>query len=241
MTSILAAFQFLTIFPPLIRRPFTSQEMGRAVGFFPLVGLALGGLLYGVHAAAQLIFPATIAAALTIFAWVFFTRAFHLDGLMDTCDALFGGFTVERRLEILKDPRMGAFGVAAGILILLLKYTALASSLNPMFALVMATVVGRWTSPLVIITFPYAREKGLGKDMKENAGLPQALFSTLITAGAVYWLAGTRGFLLMLIAALFAFALALYFMRLLPGLTGDQYGAITELTELILLLSFAIS
>ena len=98
---------------------FTSQEMGRAVGWFPLVGVVLGLLLYGLNDVAQLIFPMSVSAAITLFAWVLFTRAFHLDGFMDTCDGLFGGFTPQRRLDIMKDSRMGAFGVAGGVLILI--------------------------------------------------------------------------------------------------------------------------
>src|SRR5688500_20333770 len=119
MTSIIAAFQFLTISPTLIKRMFTSQEMGRAVGWFPLVGIVLGLLLNGINNAAQLIFPVSVSAALTLFAWVTFTRAFHLDGFMDTCDGLFGGFTAERRLDIMKDSRIGAYGCAGGGLVLI--------------------------------------------------------------------------------------------------------------------------
>src|SRR6185503_21322375 len=130
MVSLIAAFQFLTIFPTLIKRMFTSQEMGRAVGWFPLVGIVLGLALYGVNYSARLIFPASLSAALTLFAWVIFTRAFHLDGFMDASDGLFGGFTPERRMEIMKDSRIGAFGVAGGVLILLTQYTGLASSLD---------------------------------------------------------------------------------------------------------------
>ena len=114
MSSLLAAFQFLTIFPTLIKRMFTSQEMGRAVAWFPLVGVALGFLLYGVNTLAQLIFPASVSAALTVFAWIIFTRAFHLDGFMDTCDGLFGGFTPQRKMEIMKDSRLGPFGTNGG-------------------------------------------------------------------------------------------------------------------------------
>ena len=241
MIPLIAAFQFLTIIPTIIRRPFTSQEMGRAVGWFPLVGLGLGAFLYGVHYAATLIFPATVSAALALLAWVFFTRAFHLDGLMDTCDGLYGGFTTERRLEIMRDSRMGAFGVVAGVIILLLKYTALASSSDAGLALVMATLFGRWTSSLVIVAFPYAREQGVGYDMKKTARLPQALLATTITVIASWLLNGTQGLLLIPITALAAIGIALYIMRLLPGLTGDNYGTITELTETLVLLSFALA
>ena len=239
MIPIIAAFQFLTIVPTLTRRIFTPQEMGRAVGWFPLVGLVLGVLLYGVNYAVQLALPVNVAAAITLFAWVFFTRAFHLDGLMDTCDGLFGGFTPERRLEIMRDSRLGAFGVAAGMLILLIKFTALASSSAVWPALVMATVLGRWASPLVIVAFPYAREKGMGSAMKDNARWPQAILATSIAVLTAWFASGVLGLVLMLLTALVAFGVAFYILRLLPGLTGDNYGTVTELTETIALLVFA--
>ena len=241
MTSIIAAFQFLTISPTLIKRMFTSQEMGHAVGWFPLVGIALGLLLYGTNNAAQLIFPVSVSAAITLFAWVMFTRAFHLDGFMDTCDGLFGGFTPERRLEIMKDSRMGAFGVAGGVLVLLTEYSALSASTNLFVALMLATTLGRWASPLVIYWFPYAREDGLGIEMKRNVSIREVIIATLI-AGITAWLAsGWIGFVLMLAAAAIGFLFAVYAMRLLPGLTGDIYGTVTTLVEMLTLVFFTIS
>ena len=242
MSSLLAAVQFLTIFPTLIKRMFTSQEMGRAVAWFPLVGVALGFLLYGVNTLAQLIFPASVSAALTVFAWIIFTRAFHLDGFMDTCDGLFGGFTPERRLEIMKDSRMGAFGTIGGALVLLTEYTALHSSVNLLSALLLATTLGRWASPLVIYFFPYAREEGLGIEMKRNVRLQEVLVATLI-AGVTSWFAagGWLGLVLMLSAAIIAFIVAWYAMRLLHGLTGDIYGTVTTTVEMFILLIFTIS
>lgn len=242
MISMLAAFQFLTIFPTIIRRMFTSQEMGRAVGWFPLVGVVLGFVLYGVSYAAQMIFPANVSAALTLAAWVILTRAFHLDGFMDTCDGLFGGFTPERRLEIMRDSRVGAFGVAGGVLILLIKYSALVSigasiSLNARMlpALVLATTLGRWVSPLVIFAFPYAREDGLGIDMKRNTRWPQVILATIIALVTSLSLNGWMGLVFMLATAVIAFLVALYITRLIPGLTGDSYGTITEIVETLTL------
>jgi len=240
MVPIIAAFQFLTIFPTLIKRMFTSQEMGRAVGWFPLVGVVLGASLYAINHLSRLIFPANVSAALTLFAWVVFTRAFHLDGFMDTCDGLFGGFTPERRLEIMKDSRMGAFGVAGGVLVLLTQYAALASSLNILPALVLATTLGRWASPLVIYAFPYAREDGLGIEMKRNVGWKEVLLATVIAGTASWFVYGWMGFALMLVAGIAAFLIALYTMRLLPGLTGDIYGTVTTVVETLVLLFFAV-
>lgn len=241
MVSIIAAFQFLTIFPALIKRAFTANEMGRSVGWFPLVGLVLGLLLYAVNHVAREIFPGTVPSALTLLAWVAFTRAFHLDGFMDACDGLFGGFTPERRLEIMKDSRVGAFGAAGGALILLTQFAALASSLNPWPAIVLAAVMGRWASPLVIYSFPYAREDGLGIDMKRNVGRWEILIATGI-AGLTSWIiGGWLGLAQMLGAGLVGFAVALYAMRLLRGLTGDIYGAVTTLVETAVLLFFTVS
>ncbi|MBK6792651.1 MAG: adenosylcobinamide-GDP ribazoletransferase [Anaerolineales bacterium] len=238
MTSLIAAFQFLTIFPTIIKRMFTSQEMGRAVGWFPLVGVLLGFALYGVNRAAALLFPQTVSAALTLCAWIAFTRFFHLDGFMDTLDGLFGGWTPERRLEIMKDSRMGAFGTIGGILVLLTQYAALSSTLHLFPSIMLATTLGRWASPLVIYAFPYAREDGLGIEMKRNVTFREIIIATLI-AGITSWLVlGWLGFAFMVGAALIAYLTAAYTMRLIPGLTGDIYGTVTTLVEMLILVAF---
>lgn len=240
MISIIAAFQFLTIFPTIIKRMFTSQEMGRAVAYFPLVGIVLGFLLYGVNYSARIIFPDSVSASLTLFAWVIFTRAFHLDGFMDTCDALFGGWTPERRLEIMKDSRMGAFGVAGGILVLLTEYSALHSSGQLFTALLLATTLGRWASPLVIYAFPYAREEGMVIEMKKNVRLQEVIMATLIAGTLSFYLYSWMGLTLMLISAVIGACIALYAMRLLHGLTGDIYGTVTTTVEMFILIVFTI-
>ena len=240
MVPIIAAFQFLTISPTIIKRMFTSQEMGRAVGWFPLVGVVLGFLLYSVNYTARLIFPVSVSAAITLFAWIIVTRAFHLDGFMDTCDGLFGGWTPERRLEIMKDSRMGAFGVVGGVLVLLTEYAALQSSVNLFPALMLSTTLGRWGSPLVIYAFPYAREDGLGIEMKRNVSIREVILATLISGVIAWFVAGWIGFLLMLGAVVVSFLVAFYAMRLLSGLTGDIYGTVTTLVEMLVLVAFTI-
>lgn len=238
MIPIIAAFQFLTIFPTVIKRMFTSQEMGRAVGWFPLVGVTLGFALYGVNYFANLIFPSLVSAALTLIAWIAFTRFFHLDGFMDSLDGLFGGWTPERRLEIMKDSRMGAFGTIGGILVLLMKFAALSSTSLLFPSIMLATTLGRWASPLVIYAFPYAREDGLGIEMKRNVTLREIIIATLITGLTSWFVFGWLGFIFMLGAALIAFLTAAYTMRLIPGLTGDIYGAVTTLVEMLTLVAF---
>ncbi len=141
---------------------------------------------------------------------------------------------------------MGAFGVAGGALLLLTKYAALASSLDAstalstslLPALVISTTLGRWGMALAIFAFPYAREHGLGRDIKDNVRWPQIIFATL-SALLVVWLAGAQmGLVAIALAGLTLWLGARYILRLIPGLTGDSYGALCEGIELVVLLLF---
>src|ERR1019366_5337054 len=160
LVGFMVAVQFLTIAPPVIRRLFTPQEMGRAVGYFPLVGLLLGGLLFGLDEYLGLLWPPAIRAALVLLAWVLVTGALHIDGFLDTCDGLLGGRTTDERLRIMKDERVGAFAVVGGVFLLLIKYLALASVQDRLGALLLAPMLGRWSMVLAIVLFPYARPEG---------------------------------------------------------------------------------
>jgi adenosylcobinamide-GDP ribazoletransferase len=238
--SLLAALQFLTIVPPLVRRPFTEVELGRAVGFFPLVGILIGAVLAGLDVVLTSVFPAGVSTALVLASWVLLTGALHLDGFLDTCDGLWGGSRPEERLRILRDERVGSFAVVGGVLLLLLKYAALETvvkgDLRATEALVLAATLARWCLAVAIVAFPSARAEGLGRAVKDQAGWGEAALATL-TAGVVAWLLGEwRGLATMLVASLVTLLAALYAVRRLRGLTGDVYGAICELAEVIVLL-----
>lgn len=238
MTSLLAAFQFLTTFPAVIRRAFTAGELGRAVGFFPLVGLALGGVLYGSESGLSLLFPPPVVAVIILAAWLLLTRALHFDGFIDSCDGLFGGFTPERRLEIMRDSRVGAFGVAGGGLLLLAKYAAILS-LAHHSGLLLAPILGRWALSIAIFAYPYAREKGLGRDMKDNVRWSQVLLSTTVTVLVAWLSASWFGLLAFALAGIVLWSGAGFILRRIPGLTGDSYGALCELAELAVLFLFS--
>ena len=239
MVSLLAAFQFLSIFPTVVRRKFTAGELGRAVGYFPLVGLGLGLILVGLDSNLRLILAPQVVAVIVLAAWLVFSRGLHFDGFIDTCDGLFGGYTPERRLEIMRDSNVGAFGVAAGGLLLLAKYS-LILSLSHLSALVLAPVMGRWVLTIAIFAFPYAREKGLGREMKDNVGRREVILGSLITVLLAVLLSGWTGFLALLVAGAMLWFGARFILRRIPGLTGDSYGALCEMVELVILIMFAI-
>ncbi len=210
--------------------------MGRSVGFYPLAGLALGAALFGAQMGLRLIFPPGVAAALTLAAWVILTRGLHLDGFMDACDGLFGGFTPERRLEIMRDLRVGAFGVAGGGLMLLAQFAALAALPDRSLGLLLAPTLARWAMALALVAFPYAREQGLGRAMKDNARWPQALLASLIALAAAWLAAGVIGLIAAGLALAVMLVAAWFALRRVPGLTGDLYGALGMLVELAVLL-----
>ncbi len=238
--DFLAALQFLTLMPPLIRRAFNEAEMARAVSYYPLVGLSIGLLLAGSARLLGWFFPQPVSAVLLLVLWVVSSGALHLDGFLDACDGLLGGSTPDQRLKIMHDHRIGAFAFSGGLLLLLVKFAALMAltvqQATP--ALLLAPVLGRWSMSLAVVLFPYARPQGLGKSLKAQAGWPQAALASL-TAGVVAWLAaGSRGLLAVAAAALLAIAIVRFTLRRIPGLTGDIYGALNELTEVIVLLVF---
>jgi adenosylcobinamide-GDP ribazoletransferase len=235
----LAALQFLTVTPPLVRRAFSLPELGRAVGYFPLVGALLGGVLVAFDWALSFLFPAGVRAALDLALWVALTGALHLDGVLDACDGLFGGRTVDSRLEIMRDERVGAFGLAGGVVLLLLKVSALAATPQRPLALFLAPVAGRWGISFVLVTSPYARPQGLGRAMKDHAGWVELALATTVALVAAILAGGWWGLTSLAVAGAVAWLAARFVRSRLPGLTGDVYGAICELVETVVLLALA--
>jgi adenosylcobinamide-GDP ribazoletransferase len=236
---LLAALQFLTRAPPLVRRLFTPTELGRSVGYFPLVGALLGGTLAGLDWLLGFLWPPALTAALVLVCWVLCTGALHLDGFLDTCDGLLGGHTPEERLRIMRDERVGAFAVIGGVLLVLVKYAALTAVPSRPEALLLAATLGRWGMTLAVVAFPYGRTEGLGRDLKDNAGWREAALASL-TAGVVAWLTGEwRGLATLALAGFLAGMVAWFALARLPGLTGDVYGAVCELLEAAVLLACA--
>ena len=237
--AVLAALQFLTILPPLVRRPFTLRELARSVGYFPLVGLLLGGALGGLDAVLGLAIPDRVTVVLVLAAWIVATGGLHFDGLLDACDGLFGGRSPEERLRIMRDEHVGAFAMAGGLLLLLAMYGALVSMTGRLSALIVAPVLGRWVMALAVVTFPYARAEGLGRAMKDRANWRQGVLASVVAlavgGGVGRWdvlVPASASLLVGLCAAFVA-------QRRINGLTGDIYGSICVLVEATALIGFS--
>ena len=229
------ALKFLTVLPAPFRRKADTETLGSSLTYFPLVGLMLGVILLGLNYGLTLILPPSVVTALVIIALAVLTGAHHLDGFMDACDGMVAGKSREEKLSIMSDSKVGAFGIAGIFLLLLLKYVSL-SSAPVVPALLLMPTLSRWTMVCAIFTFPYAKTSGMGLAFKKGANRRRFMMSTLITlviaAAVLQWWA------LVLMAALWLISLGIarYFRYRLGGLTGDIYGAINEISEVLVLL-----
>lgn len=240
--SFLAAWRFLLAIPIPLPRPVSERELGRSVVFFPVIGLILGLILAGADWLLSLALPAALVNAFLMAILALLTGALHLDGFMDTCDGL-AGRSPQERLEIMRDSRVGGFGVAGLFLLLLAQYAALQSlpANLRIAALVAMPVLGRWAVVYAIYAHPYARPQGLGRAFKEGTRLWHWLLATAIALAIVLGLARAGGLIALAGVWLAAWGMAGYFRRRLGGLTGDSYGAINEVCQVLALVLMIIS
>ncbi len=229
------ALQFLTIFPGLKRQGTSAEDFGQSLAYFPLVGLLLGAILLGLNYGLSYILPGLVVDALVIIALAILTGAHHIDGFIDTFDGIVGGKSREQKLEIMSDSRVGAFGITAAILMLLLKYVSLYSAPAVLPALVLMPTLSRWITVNSIFIFPYAKSSGMGLAFKQGANWQRVTIATAITLLISILVMSWKGLVLMAALWIVVFIIAGYFRSRLGGLTGDNYGAINEIAEAFVL------
>jgi adenosylcobinamide-GDP ribazoletransferase len=239
MRSLRIAFGLMTTLPVHLPDDWSAGDSGRAAFWYPLMGLVIGALTWLAWKGAMLLFPPLVAGFLALVVWVALTGGLHLDGLTDCCDGLFASVARERRLEIMKDPHVGTFGMIGLILILLLKAAALASlASTASFDILLAASLARWCILLAGL-FPLARLSGMGADFA--SGFRRSfLFWGAIIPLAIAIILGWHG-VLSALAGVGAAVLILWFARSrIGGVTGDVFGMIVEVVEAVVLLTFLI-
>jgi len=244
--ELVAAVSFLSVLPMPGRTRLFSRDAAAppliGSAYFPLVGLLLGFLLYLLVLVFTPLIPQPALAGLLVVALALLTGGLHLDGLMDTCDGLFGGSTRERKLEIMRDSRVGSFGVLSGVCILLLKFAFLVSLREQALPSVLLVTLpsARWALVLVLRVFPGARPTGLGEAFRRST-TPERLILAGIMAAVIALATGRLiGLIVLAIVSIVAYALGFWISKKLGGLTGDTYGAIEELAEVIALFVFVL-
>ena len=236
--SLRGAWAFLTRLPGGAH-PETDRDLGRSVPWFPVVGAVVGALSGAVYWALHGPLGALLAAVLAVAAGAVVTGCFHEDGLADTADAL-GGASRERRLEIMRDSRVGVFGVLALVLSTLVRVFAVSSlaATGGLIALVVAHMLGRTMAVAVMGVAPAAADTGLGHSYA--AHLPRAWTAAVVVlSSAVAVGLGLTGTVSLTTAAAGAALVALVARRAFGGITGDILGATEQVAEMAVLVSAA--
>jgi adenosylcobinamide-GDP ribazoletransferase len=248
MDDLLRALSLLTTLP--VRAKWDEHVVpGRVMAVYPLVGGIIGVLLAALAWVLHIVIPPSaglLAPALTLAAWVALTGALHLDGWADCCDGLFAPVTRERRLEILKDPRLGSFGGVGLMLLLIVKLAALQGilaraggplpgwGLGGLAPFVVIPALARWAVVIAARAYPPARAEGMGAYFRRGLGTRELIIATVIGA-LIALLGGLPALAWWGAAALAMWLLARLAMARLGGLTGDVYGATAELAETVAL------
>jgi len=233
LRSFETAVAFLTVFRVRLDPRPEMEDVGRSAWAFPIVGAMMGLILVAVTHVCAGHLPEVLKAVLVVGLWVVLTGGLHLDGWADCCDALTASVSSERRLDILKDSRLGTFGATGLILLLAVKIAAVASGELSLMMLFLAPVVGRGT---MVLAARGARHTDVGMAARFIRGLDDrsvtwAALLTLVPAAIAGWVG--------IVSVIAAYAVAIGFRRLaesrLNAVNGDVIGSVCELSEAVVL------
>lgn len=239
--SFVLMIQFLTRLPININIEFDKETISKGTLFFPFIGMIIGSIASLIYYLSSFI-NVDISSLLSVLAMVALTGGLHIDGLSDTADGFFSSRTREKVLEIMKDSRVGTFGVIVIVFDLLLKYV-LIKNLNSeiaIIAIVLSCGLGRVASSMLLTFGKSARENGLGNMFMNNDTKLYFVSGTLIFS-IIGLVIGKFMFIAALVSVLiFAYTLMKYSYKIIGGLTGDVCGAACELCEILSLICFMV-
>lgn len=235
MTGFLGAVQFLTRVP---LRLSAGVDHARIVPWFGVIGVLIGAAVGGTAAGLGELVPTAVAAACAVVVGLLITGAFHEDGLADIADAFGGGWTVERRLEILEDSRHGTYGVAALSSSIVVRVVCAASITAPsaaVAAFVAAHGLGRVSAVAAMKSAPPASESGLGVSAASSLRPVPTVVGSVAAVGGVavvcgWWILPFLGAALVGTTAVVVLA-----VRKIGGLAGDVLGAVEQVVECLVL------
>jgi adenosylcobinamide-GDP ribazoletransferase len=244
MTNFLTAISFLTKIPIPKKLIIDDKDLARSMAFFPIVGLLLGLILAAVNTALTPFISDRLVNLILVLLSILLTGALHLDGLADTVD----GFCAKTKnkeeiLNIMRDSRIGSMGVIALVVVILFKY----EMLNTMplqlknMALVLMCSISRWGQVMAAYSSKYAREgEGTG-----GAFVGKVSRRAYYSAAALVFLISTitwfpKGLLILFLSSMLVLLAMKYINKKINGMTGDTIGAVSELTEVFILLGIYI-
>lgn len=246
MTAFFFALSFLTRLPIMIKIQYNDRLPSRAMNFYPVVGAIIGLILILLDYLFSLSLPFSIRNILLLVFLIYLTGGLHLDGFIDTIDGIFSCREKEKILNIMHDSLIGSFGAVAIILLLILKYNLFMELTDdfrtPIFLLMPA--ISRFMAVVAAHNYPLAVSSKFAKEIKSYLTYKEA-----ITAGIyllIYFIVILHvfSFPIYITIIIFVFTYLVisiflnYVVKLIDGLTGDVYGAVIEISEILVLLSF---
>lgn len=251
MNGIALLFKFMTRLPVGFEPKFDSDNLGKSMKFFPIVGMVMGIILFGFFwGLSHIIYSPMVMAVILVIIEVVLTGGLHLDGLADTFDGIFSYRSKQKMLEIMKDSRLGTNGGLVLILYFILK-VALLYELNLIIGipagvvLLLTPAFARLNSVVNCASAPYARATGMGKTFVDNTNGTGVIIATILTLiyGAVVcnlFLIPYAILVIVPILMVLGYVFAKLMTRKIGGITGDTLGAVVELSEILVILMLYI-
>jgi adenosylcobinamide-GDP ribazoletransferase len=242
----LGALMFMTRVPVGKGYVFRSEDLPRSVVYFPIVGLMIGLLGGLVLLCTEPFFPPVIAVLFCMGTTVVVTGALHEDGLADAMDGLLGGQEPQRRLEIMRDSRLGSYGAVALWFSLTAKAFVLTSLLEKgllqaVGALIVAHGLGRAATVALLFSHPYVRtDQSKASPFGNAVTLKETVLALIFPILLSVILLGNKSVLTLIVAAAGTWAAGRYFRKKIGGITGDCLGAASQLIELVCYLSLVV-
>lgn len=243
MERFIAAIRFLTIIPVPAKKEFSDEALRGSVVFFPVVGLLIGAVASGFTFIAMNILPPWPAAILIVVLLASASGGLHMDGLSDTADGFFSSRPIEQILEIMRDSRVGSMGVLALVFVIFMKTAALASLpiKTACIAAFLMPLAGRCALVINMALLPYVREKGLGSLFFQAPHINVvAILSVLFLFLAGLFVGSWTVVIVLLPSIISMLFFAFYCRKKINGATGDTLGAVCELTEMVVAMSFSV-
>lgn len=227
MKTIWLVLAFFTRLP-VPRVEYTDERYAKGAKLVPLVGFVTGAILYALSFF-HLIFDPAVTALILLSGYIVVTGGLHLDGFADTCDGIFSGRSRERILEIMRDSRVGSYGVLA--MLFFVAFYVVMYQRVPYSALILFPVVGKSAPGISAACAPYVRPEGLGKVFCDSVGGLEIFIAVAAPAvGAIllnpwYLIAVGTGLLSVVITSL-------SLKKKIGGITGDTLGMACEVSQM---------
>ena len=238
------ALMFYTRIPCPSNIDHSPEMLNKATRYFPLMGWIVGGLSALVYWSAALILPESVAILLSMASSILATGAFHEDGFADICDGMGGGYTPDQILKIMKDSRIGTYGTIGLIFMLGLKFTLLQSTESEYIPILLLVghSLSRLAPTLTIFFFKYARadESSKVKPIGKRMAVKELILAMIFGILPVLLLQEIIYTLLIIPVILVHLYLSNNFKKKIGGYTGDCLGAIQQVSEIAVYLTFLL-